>query len=94
VGVWKIWHAAGSGREQQIMLRSLFITTAVYAWGHPALEDYRPELMNEPLVQFHQTVDETLAQAQAGAQTAVVSVGGGELLLYLSSMTELVTHGS
>lgn len=50
--------------------------------------------MNEPLVQFHQTVDETLAQAQAGAQTAVVSVGGGELLVYLSTMTDLVTHGN
>ncbi|MFN8830647.1 MAG: hypothetical protein ACK50Q_14695 [Labrys sp. (in: a-proteobacteria)] len=74
------------------MLRSIFLASAVYAWGHPGLADYQPAMLEVPLSEFHTAVNDSLREAQLISSDAVVSVGGGPLLDYLSTMTGLVTH--
>jgi hypothetical protein len=47
------------------MWRSLFAASVIYASGHPAVEAYRPALLDRPLQGFYQDVN---AAAREGHQ--------------------------
>jgi hypothetical protein len=39
------------------MWRTLFAAVAIYGWGHPSLEGYRPGVLDNPLQSFYQDVN-------------------------------------
>jgi hypothetical protein len=41
------------------MLRTLVAAGLVYTWGHPALDGYRPALLDRPLQSFYADVNTT-----------------------------------
>jgi hypothetical protein len=39
------------------MIRALVVAAAVYAYGHPAFDGYRPPVLDKPLQGFHAEVN-------------------------------------
>ncbi len=46
------------------MWRTLFAAVAVYGWGHPGLDGYRPALLDRPLQSFYADVNSTARDGQ------------------------------
>ncbi len=62
------------------MIRSLLATAAVYAYGHPAFDSYRPPVLDKPLQGFYAEVN---VAARAGRH-ALATLDDSRAVHYLA----------
>lgn len=66
------------------MWRSLLAAVAIYAYGHPGFDGYRPAAFERPLQAFHHEVN---LIARDG-QRALTAIGDAHAMLYLKGYME------
>jgi hypothetical protein len=69
------------------MWKGLFMAGVVYAFGHPALDSYRPAALDVPLHAFHQEMN----QAASDSKRALSVLDDARSMRYLQRYTERMT---
>jgi hypothetical protein len=63
------------------MWRSLLAATAIYGFGHPSLDGYRPAAIDRPLQAFHQEIN----QVARDGQRALATLDDARTMRYLQA---------
>jgi hypothetical protein len=68
------------------MWRSLIAVTAIYGFGHPSLDGYRPGLLDRPLQAFYNDVNQAARDGQKALATLDDTRAVRHLRRYIASL--------